>query len=67
LIKITVDYETSERAGASGTFQVVSVVEVDEDDKETDLTYKIDQGKHYRSGKEVLKDLKKPNEDFEIE
>jgi hypothetical protein len=52
VILIQADYETAERIGALGTFQVISVT-VDG----VDSTNKVDQGKHYHSGEEVVVDL----------
>jgi hypothetical protein len=57
MIRITPDYETAERCGASGTFQVISVIEEDESGKEKDITAKIDQGQHYHSAEDVIRDL----------
>lgn len=48
--EVEVDYETSERAGAGGMFQVISVA----DDGGKDFTHLVDQGQHYAS----LDDLK---------
>lgn len=42
---VQLDYETSERAGASGMFQVISV----EDEGGKDFTHLVDQGRHYAS------------------
>lgn len=47
------DYETSERAGAGGMFQVISVN--DEDGK--NFTHLVDQGWHYSSLDELRRDL----------
>lgn len=47
------DYETSERAGAGGMFQVISV----EDDEGKDFTYLVDQGKHYASEDSLKMDI----------
>ena len=47
---VHLDYETSERTGASGMFQVISV----EDGDGKDFTHLVDQGEHYAS----LDDLK---------
>lgn len=53
--QVALDYETSERSGASGMFQVISIE--DEDGKNfTDL---VDQGKHYTSLEELKKDIAK--------
>lgn len=50
---IQCDWETSERAGAAGCFQVIRITT----DEGKDLTDKIDQGKHYRELAEVIVDL----------
>lgn len=47
------DYETSERAGGGGTFQVISIV----DDGGKDYTHLVDQGRHYASLKDLKVDL----------
>lgn len=52
-IEVTTDYETSERAGASGTFQVVEIV----DGNGNDLTDFVDVGHHYHSIEEVAADV----------
>lgn len=50
---VVLDYETSERAGAGGMFQVAALS--DEDDKDrTDL---VDQGKHYAALDELINDI----------
>ena len=43
--QVQLDYETSERAGAGGMFQVISL----EDDEGKDFTHLVDQGQHYAS------------------
>lgn len=53
MIYIKCDWETSDRAGAGGMFQVIRVRTSDG----TDLTKKIDQGYHYETLEEVVKDL----------
>lgn len=55
-ITIDADYETPDRAGASG-FQVIRVYGFDEDDNRYDLTKNIDQGYIYQDGRKVLEDL----------
>jgi type I restriction enzyme, S subunit len=50
-LQAQLDYETSERAGAGGMFQVISI----EDDEGKDYTHLVDQGRHYAS-LEALKD-----------
>lgn len=68
MITIYVDYKTSERAGAGGCFQVISIME-NIDGVENDITGSISLGFHYQSGKDVIVDLGlDPNKvDFEIE
>lgn len=50
---VQLDYETSERTGAGGMFQVISV----EDEDGKDFTLLVDQGQHYRSLDELKGDL----------
>lgn len=50
---VHLDYETSERAGAGGMFQVISI----EDDEGKDFTYLVDQGFHYSSLDELGEDI----------
>jgi type I restriction enzyme S subunit len=57
------DYETSERAGAGGMFQVISLTDQDG----VDCTHLVDVGTHYPSLAAVAKDIakktgKKPSE-----
>lgn len=68
MITIYVDYETSERAGAGGCFQVISIIQ-EVDGVEKDITGSIDLGYHYQNGKDVISDLGlNPDEvDFTIE
>jgi type I restriction enzyme S subunit len=47
------DYETSERVGAGGMFQVVSLT----DQNGVDCTDLVNVGKHYRSLPAVKKDI----------
>jgi type I restriction enzyme, S subunit len=47
------DYETSERAGAGGMFQVISIG----DDEGKDFTHLVDQGRHYASLDDLKVDL----------
>ncbi len=53
IITADLDYETSEQAGAGGTFQVVALW----DEDENELTEHVDQGHHYASTLELEKDL----------
>jgi len=48
-IDATLDRETAERAGAGGTFQVTHL----EDDEGNDLTYLVEQGRHFRDMDEL--------------
>lgn len=61
------DYETSERAGAGGMFQVATLS--DENDK--DRTNLVDQGKHYGSLDELANDIARrigvPADQIELE
>jgi type I restriction enzyme S subunit len=50
---VNLDYETSERAGAGGMFQVISI----EDEEGKDFTHLVDQGVHYPSLDELGADL----------
>jgi type I restriction enzyme S subunit len=51
--EVQLDYETSEHAGASGMFQVISVA--DEDGK--DFIHLVDQGQHYASLNDLKEDI----------
>jgi len=51
--EVQLDYETSEHAGASGMFQVMTVV--DEEDK--DFIHLVDQGQHYASLDDLKEDI----------
>ena len=53
LVTVEKDWETGERAGAGGTYQVVSVTSEDG----RDSTSHVDQGKHYSSNDELADDL----------
>ena len=59
-IRIVKDYSRPEHAGASGLFQVESVIAIDENENEIDLTDKVDQGKMYHDNNELLADLGLP-------
>jgi type I restriction enzyme, S subunit len=67
VVYATIDRETLERAGAGGTFQVISI----QDEEGTDLTHYVDQGRHYNELSEVRADLiaaiKASADDIEIE
>ena len=45
ILKVECDYETAERCGASGTFQVISVI-AETEYGELDITDMINQGNH---------------------
>lgn len=51
--EVHLDYETSERAGAGGMFQVISL----EDEDGKDFTHLVDQGQHYVSLDELKEDI----------
>ena len=51
------DVATADRCGASGTFQVISVTLIMDDNSELDVTENVDQGEHYFSADDVAKDL----------
>lgn len=55
-LSIICDYETAERCGASGTFQVEKLI-ANTDSGEVDITTMVDQGKHYHELKDVATDL----------
>jgi type I restriction enzyme S subunit len=48
-ITAQLDYSTSDRAGAGGTFQVISL----EDDEGNDLTALVDEGVHFHDLNEL--------------
>ncbi len=50
------DWETGERAGAGGTFQVIELTEVD-DSNSIDRTDLVDQGTHYHNLRQLAKDI----------
>jgi type I restriction enzyme S subunit len=49
IIKAELDRETEEDSGESSTFQVIRLV----DDRDDDVTYLVDQGKHFQSVEEL--------------
>jgi type I restriction enzyme S subunit len=51
--EVHLDYETSERTGAGGMFQVASL----EDEEGKDFTHLVDQGRHYASIAELKDDI----------
>lgn len=51
--EVQLDYETSEHAGASGMFQVISV----EDEDGNDCIHLVDQGQHYASLDDLKEDI----------
>jgi type I restriction enzyme S subunit len=50
---VHLDYDTFERAGAGGMFQVISV----EDEDGKDFTHLVDQGRHYASLNDLKSDI----------
>jgi type I restriction enzyme S subunit len=52
-LSVHLDYGTSERTGAGGMFQVISI----EDEDANDLTHLVDQGVHYSSLAELKQDI----------
>ncbi|WP_027776729.1 restriction endonuclease subunit S [Paraburkholderia caledonica] len=52
-LQAQLDYKASERAGAGGVFQVISI----EDDGGKDYTHLVDQGRHYASLDDLKVDL----------
>ncbi|MGE4530862.1 MAG: restriction endonuclease subunit S [Acidithiobacillus sp.] len=50
---VDLDYETSERSGAGGMFQVISV----QDDDGKDFTHLVDRSRHYTSLDDVKEDI----------
>lgn len=65
-IRVGQDFETAERVGASGTFQV-EYVKIETPYGELDVTSLIDQGKHYYSLDQVAEDLNLSGVDIEGE
>lgn len=53
--EVITDTETADRAGASGTFQVVEINDENGNDVTEELG--IDAGTHYRSEDELVKDI----------
>ena len=58
ILKVECDYETAERCGASGTFQVISVI-AETEYGELDM---INQGNHYYNLQDVAEDLNLNNQ-----
>ena len=52
--KIHKDYETSERAGAGGMYQIIELLLEDEDNNEVDVTDQVDVGIHFSSGNDEI-------------
>lgn len=55
-LSVACDYETAERCGASGTFQIETLI-ANTEYGELDITSLSNQGKHYYELEEVAKDL----------
>ena len=64
-VKIQHDYETSERAGAVGMFQIISVTGIIDNDEEVDFD-KLDNGTHYFKNEDVLKDLQELYSEYDF-
>ncbi|MDY4484941.1 MAG: hypothetical protein SPE14_02370 [Anaerovibrio sp.] len=64
-VKIQHDYETSERAGAGGMFQIISVTGIVDNDEEVDFD-KLDNGTHYFKNEDVLKDLQELYSEYDF-
>ena len=64
LLKIGCDYETGERCGVSGTFQIENLI-AETSLGELDIINFIDQGKYYYDLHEVLNDLNLHDVDIE--
>lgn len=64
-VEVSLDWETGERAGAGGTFQLEKVILKTSFGEDLDITKTVDQGKHYNSLEEVAKDLGLPGVDIE--
>lgn len=63
-LQVSCDYETANRVGAIGTFQVESIT-AHTAYGELDLTSLVNQGKHYYDINEVAKDLNLSDVDVE--
>ena len=48
-VEVSLDWETGERAGAGGTFQLEKVILKTSFGEDLDITRTVDQGKHYHS------------------
>lgn len=55
-LEVSCDYETSERCGAGGMFQVCSVTAITEYG-EFDITEHVNQGQHFSDLEEVAKSM----------
>lgn len=64
-VHIQHDYQTSERVGAGGMFQVVAASGCNANDEKIKFS-KIDCGVHYRSNENVLDDLKELYPEFDF-
>ena len=58
------DYETSERAGAGGMFQVISCTGILEN--EESMPFEVDHGIHYFKNEDFVEDLKKDYPDYDF-
>lgn len=66
-IYIQQDWETPERAGASGSFQIISVTLTMDDDTTLDITDHFDQGNFYESQEQVIRSLGLDPEAIDLE
>lgn len=66
-IEIDKDFETAERCGAVGTFQICNVFGYDSEGEEHDLTKHSNQGRHYYEDQEVLEDIKGSCREYDFE
>ncbi len=64
VVKIHHDYETSNRAGAGGMFQIITAVAVLDNETEVDL--KVDCGRHYSDNDKAMVDIRDDNSEFDF-
>lgn len=64
---VHLDYETAERVGARGTFQVISIT----NEEDEDFTHLVDVGTHYPSldtlQEDIAQKLKIPLEEVDLD
>ena len=66
-VQIQQDFETCERAGAGGMFQVISLTLIYDDDTEDYRTDLIDQGDMFYTTDEVLRRLGISSDNVDVE